>query len=312
MLDVARGLALCGMVLFHFDWDLAFLHWRETGPASSPAWMAFGHLIAASFLFLSGYGLVLAEAGGWRAAARRLGLIAGVALAITAVTRWLFPQDYIFFGVLHCIAITNLIAMPFLRAPVVVVLATAGLAGIAPLFLSSSRFDGAWWWWLGLSQASPRTLDYRPVLPWLGVVLLGIGMARIWPYLPSWRPKLAVSKATAWAGRHSLFVYLTHQPALLGVLLLVGLVHPPPAVDTAGDFSRQCRAECVAAGAGFEGCKAACECVRAKIGPLIGSTAREPGTPLPLHDGLLEASAACLRAEPSTDRQVGPGTEKNR
>lgn len=309
--DLARGLALGGMALFHLNWDLAYLHWRQTGPADSPAWMMFGNLVAGTFLCLSGVGLVLAERSGRRSALRRLALIAAAALAITAVTGWLFPQDYIFFGILHCIAVTNLIALPFLDASLPVLVGVAALAAVAPRLLSSARFDGSWGWWSGLSQALPRTLDYRPVLPWLGAVLLGVALARVlFREPPYWQPKAALARAVALAGRHSLFIYLTHQPVLLGLLLLVGLAWPPAPPNWVEAFSRQCRAECTAAGAGEAGCKAACDCVQRGLTPMLG--AAEAKAPLPLHtptrQELDRISAACLRAEdPVLDGESGTG-----
>ena len=304
IVDAARGLALCGMVLFHLEWDLAYLHWIDLSPANSPGWMMFGHAVAASFLFLSGVGLVLAHRGPRTLALRRLAVIAGVALAITAVTRWIFPQDYIFFGILHCIAVTNLIALPFLRAPLWAVAATAALAGAAPWLLTSSGFDGPWWWWLGLSRSLPRTLDYRPVMPWLAVVLLGVGVARLSPALPAWRPRTSLPKALSWAGRRSLPIYLAHQPLLLGVLLAAGLARPPTAITTAAEFSSQCRAQCVAAGAGLEGCRAACECMFGRLGRLDRSSDPRGLLRTPTQAELRDAGAACM-PDTSTDECAG-------
>ena len=141
------------------------------------------------------------------------------------------------------------------------------------------------------------------MLPWLAPVLLGIVIARTGPGVPAWHPKTMLPKAVAWAGRHSLLVYVAHQPLLLGVLFLAGLARPPAAIDTAKDFSHQCRAECGAAGAGVEGCRAACECVRLKLGPVLGtSTADQPKPfPAPTPEELRDAGSACLQASP-----VGP------
>ena len=304
IVDVARGLALCGMVLFHLDWDLAYLHWIGVSPANSPGWMMFGHAVAGTFLFLSGVGLVLARSPPRAIAVRRLAVVAAVALAITLVTRVIFPQDYIFFGILHCIAVTNLIALPFLRAPLWVVAGAAALAGTAPWLLTSSGFDGPWWWWLGLSRALPRTLDYRPVLPWLALVLLGVGTARVAPALPAWRPRARLPKALSWAGRRSLPIYVAHQPLLLGVLLAATLARPPTVVTTAAEFSRQCRAQCIAAGAGIEGCRAACECMYGRLGQLDRGASDARGLlRTPTHSELQDAGAACI----SSSRGGQPG-----
>lgn len=306
--DMVRGLAVCGMVLFHLDWDLAYLRWIDASPSGSLAWTAFGNIVAGTFLFLSGLGLALAGHRGWRFALRRAGFIGGVALAITAVTRWIFPQDYIFFGILHCIAVTNLIALPFVRSPIGALAAAAALAAVAPLVFASAAFDGPWWWWLGLSRSLPRTLDYRPVLPWLGLVLLGLAFGRYRPALGAWHPRGFPARALDLTGRHSLFVYVAHQPALLGLLFVAGLVRGPPPSDWSLAFSRQCFRQCTSAGAGARGCNAACECVRSRL-----ETSRTgQATPTPLHvptqQDLDAVSVACLRETPvETAPRRAPG-----
>ena len=116
-IDTTRGLAIAGMVAFHLDWDLAYLGFVATSPAASPAWMFFGNTVAATFLCLSGVGLALARPLGRVRALRRIGIIAGAALTVTLSTLWLFPEDAITFGILHCIVVTNLVALVLRDAP---------------------------------------------------------------------------------------------------------------------------------------------------------------------------------------------------
>ena len=262
VIDALRGAAVLGMVAFHLDWDLAYVGWVDTNPAQSSLWMGFGHAVAATFLLLSGVGLVLARPQGPGAALRRVGLIAAAALLITLATTWLFPQDAIRFGILHCIAVTNLIGLVLLRAPLRLVLILAALSLGAPLALQWP--DGPWWW-MGLSPTLPRTLDYRPVLPWLGIVLLGVGLARLGPRWPGLSGRGALVRPLCWAGRHSLAVYLVHQPLLLGLLMTATAVRPGTLAEAQPSFVRQCVAQCVTAGAGRQGCEAACACVFARM-----------------------------------------------
>ncbi len=256
LLDAARGLALLGMVVFHLEWDLAHFGYVRTLPSASTAWTAFGHVVAAAFLVLSGVGLMLARDRGLRPALRRIARIAGCAAAVTVVTAWLFPQETVTFGILHCIAATNLIALAFLRAPLWIVVAAAMAAVTAPALLTTGATEGPPWWWLGLSSSVPRTLDYRPVLPWLGLALVGVAAARVLPLtsLPILPARLS---SLALAGRHSLVIYLVHQPILFGLLWLVS---PAPLTEGIDAFMPACQSECQAAGAGAEGCRAACLC----------------------------------------------------
>ena len=107
------------MIVYHFSWDLSFLQLIATNILQVPAWRWFARGIAGSFLILAGFGLTLAHARGFRRAPflRRLMKVGGAALAVTLVTYFAFPESYIFFGILHCIAVSSVLALPFLRLP---------------------------------------------------------------------------------------------------------------------------------------------------------------------------------------------------
>ena len=125
--DAARGAALVAMAVYHLGWDLSFLGLVVTDVIAHPVWRALGRATAASFLFLVGVGLVLGHGGGLRARAflRRLAIVAGAAALVSVATRFAFPNDWVYFGILHCIAVASVIALPFVRAPVPVTLAAA-------------------------------------------------------------------------------------------------------------------------------------------------------------------------------------------
>lgn len=288
VVDAARGAALIGMMAFHVDWDLAELGWIGVGPADSPAWGAFGQIVAASFLFLSGFGLVLAAPKGTRAALRRLGVIAGAAMVVTAATWLLFPESVIGFGILHCIAVTNALALSILGWPSAALLGIAAVAALAPAAIKLPALDGPIGWWTGLAPTLPHTLDHRPVLPWLAVVLLGVVAGRIRPAWSAGHVRGAPVRWLAWLGRHSLSIYLVHQPLLFGALLAWGAVVGPPARDTAA-FERRCRSECVAAGAEATLCESACACAATAWDERDRFGRRRPAGPQSLRD----AGLAC-------------------
>ena len=116
--------------------------------------------------------------------------------------------------------------------------------------------------WLGLGTQDPATLDWRPLMPWGGVLLLGLGLARLAPPLPNWRARLAPLRGLAFAGRHSLAVYLIHQPILIG--LLYAALHASwlfRATVGRSPMREACRPACVEAGGEIEACDRACACV---------------------------------------------------
>lgn len=224
--DIARTLALAGMVIFHFVTDLAIFLYIPIDTPTTGGWAVFARLVAGSFLFIAGLSLVLAHGQGvrWRAFGRRFATIAGAAGLVTVGTWFALPEAFIFFGILHSIAAASLIGLCFLRAPVWLTVATAAFVFIAPDLLSSPAFNTPWLYWLGLSTEVRPTLDYLPVLPWASPTLMGVALGRLaqdrdlWRHLPAPPPRAEV---LAWPGRHSLAIYLIHQPILIGAIWLV-------------------------------------------------------------------------------------------
>jgi len=224
-LDLARSAALLGMAVYHFSYDLQMFGYLAPGTVTSGGWGVFARLVAGSFIAIAGISLVLAHRGGLRPGAylRRLAVIGAAAALVSLATFFAFPGNFIFFGILHSIFVSSVIGVLFLHAPW---LLTAG-AGVAvlvlPRFLQIPALDDGPFQWLGLSGHRP-SLDFEPVFPWAGPFLLGMAAAQL-AGLRGWldRPRRApgtVVRRLAWPGRHSLAVYLLHQPVLVSVVAL--------------------------------------------------------------------------------------------
>ena len=117
------------------------------------------------------------------------------------------------------LSILAMLARPFVRFPraafaIGVVVIAAGLAVSHPVF------DQFALGWIGFMTAKPYTEDYVPLLPWAGVVFCGIavGHALVRNRFAALAPIAAPPRWLAWLGRHTLAVYMLHQPVLLGVL----------------------------------------------------------------------------------------------
>lgn len=234
-LDVLRGLAIVAMVVFHFAWDLYYFGLSPTDVTSDPGWELFQKAILSSFLLLVGAGLVLAHRDGirWRPFWRRIAVILGAALLVTAGTYWMFPDYFVYFGVLHAIALFSLLALPFVRLPAPVTV-LAGLAVIiVSLVWSSPDFEVRWLAWIGFWPEPPPTTDIVPVFPWFGVVLLGIaGMQGLLgsaaaDRIRRWRSQAWPVRALALLGRWSLPVYVLHQPLMIGIFWAVLQLNSP-------------------------------------------------------------------------------------
>lgn len=306
VIDLLRGLALLAMALYHFSWDLRFLGFVDWDLVGGTGWIAARYLIAGSFLALVGVGLVLWHVQGrdWRRWAIRLGNVVAGAIAVTVATWYVIPGEFIFFGILHCIAVASILGLLFLRLRPAVNL-VLGLAVIAlPILWRSTLFDHSWLLWIGLGTEPPRSNDYEPLFPWFGPVLLGIAAARWWLRARAPAGTIdggAVGRPLRWVGRHSLAAYLIHQPALIGLLLLVGMalgrdpqamLSPPP--DPAAMLI-DCQVQCEQRGGSTEACHAYCGCMVDGVqAQSLWPALRSDATP-ELKDRLLGLAASCSR-----------------
>lgn len=224
VIDALRGVAVCLMIIYHFCFDLSWFGLIRANFNGDPFWLAARAIIVTSFLLLVGVSLVLADRSHQspRQFSRRLLLVAVCAMIVTATSFVMFPARFIFFGILHCVVVASLVAIPVVRKPIF-----ALIAGIAVLLVGLtvqwSVFDSPWLNWIGLMTHKPATEDYVPLFPWLAMVLFGIAIAHA-----LFKTDVIVTKVASvatpgwlnWAGRHSLVIYMLHQPILIGVLRL--------------------------------------------------------------------------------------------
>lgn len=225
LFDVLRGSAIALMVLYHACFDLNYHGLTHFNFNHDPFWLGFRALILSMFLGLVGISLALATTGGFnpRRYFRRLGWLAACAILVSLSSRMLFPESWIFFGVLHFILVASILGLAFLRL-YWINLGTGGLLILAGLTLQHPLFDQPWMQWIGLMTHKPITEDYVPLLPWFGVVLLGLFSGKFflrsdWSRpLSAWRGDPAAARILTLAGRHSLLIYMAHQPVLMGLL----------------------------------------------------------------------------------------------
>jgi uncharacterized membrane protein len=267
MVDVARGVALLAMAVYHFAWDLEFFGYAEPGMTADGGWKMFARGIASSFLFLVGLSLVLAHGRGirWPGVRRRWLQVAASAAAITAATWYAFPETFIFFGILHQIALASLLGLAFLRVPAGVTVMVAAAVIALPWLWRGTLFDAPWLLWVGLPTLVPRSNDYVPLFPWFGAVLMGIAAAKL-AARGGVLDRMALVVPPAWtrplgfAGRHSLAVYLIHQPVLIGALWLFAQVVPPDIGTPQEQFIAACDRTCTPL-RDVQFCQRYCACV---------------------------------------------------
>lgn len=248
-IDIVRGVALIAMASYHFTWDLEFFGYADPGLTAFGWWKIYARCIASTFLFLVGVSLYLAHGRHirWNGFWKRFAMVAGSATAISVVTRIATPDGFIFFGILHEIALASLLGLAFLRLPALLTLAVAALVVAAPVYLRFEALDHPWLWWIGLSAVNPRSNDFVPLFPWFGAVLAGIGVTKLASGL---RARLAALVPGRWAnpllfiGRHSLAFYLIHQPLLIGCVWLFSQVMPARVETPQVNFLKTCQRSC--------------------------------------------------------------------
>jgi len=228
LIDLLRGVAIAMMFSYHFCFDLDYYGYVSIRFNSDPFWLNYRALIVSLFLGLVGFSLYLAHHREWRqkAWARRFSLLLLAASAVSLGSYLMYPQSFIFFGILHFITVASLLGLAFVRLGYLNLLLGAAILLIGNYF-AHPFFNQAPWQWLGMMTERPVTEDYVPLFPWFGMVLVGMGLAH-WSKnnhsltrLLQWQNHTPLVTGLSFAGRHSLLIYLLHQPIFLGLLFLV-------------------------------------------------------------------------------------------
>lgn len=225
-IDLARGAAVSLMVLY--NWTVTLSYFDLFRPPQGILW-SFGvpALIAAAFIFLSGAVARISfesdRAGFARRYFRRGVKLVAFAAAVTVFTSAFVPQGAVFFGILHFFAVTSFL-VPFIVKGDRMVLAGGVAALAAGAALMQFKFDFSWLFWLGLAPKDFFAFDYFPLLPWLGVLMLGLWASKaVVKGTKGIRAEGAVAGALEFCGRHSLEIYLVHQPLLVLALAALGI-----------------------------------------------------------------------------------------
>jgi uncharacterized membrane protein len=231
-IDATRGIAIVMMILFHILFDLTFLG-IAPWPGSETFWRIFAATTASLFLLLVGLSFTISAAHAHRSMdktafflkylKRGLGIFA-LGMAVTVAT-WLYlGTGYVVFGILHLIGISIILAPLFYRYTWINLIAGTGfiLLGLVAGDISGP----AYLIWLGFHPVMFYSVDYTPLIPWFGVVLIGMFAGK--SLYPAGKKMLFANmrppRAARWLmflGRHSLLIYLLHQPVIIFILTLL-------------------------------------------------------------------------------------------
>lgn len=226
LIDILRGVAICGMLIFHIHFDI------QNFFTYSSAWISiFWEILwkLSAFLFITIAGFSFAYAYKKYSAsivskyikyALKLWLIA---LCISFVTYMLSPEVAVWFGILHFFSIAFLLLLllkDLYRFNMFLIVLIGCLLYIFPI---DSQSKTLFLLWLGEWYSSG---DYYPLFPYFWVLLFGYISGQYFlkknlSHYLELNTSNTISRGFEYIGKHSLFIYIVHQPVILGVLYLL-------------------------------------------------------------------------------------------
>ena len=239
-LDEARGLCIILMVLYHGLFNVVFLFgWDFTLADGTRALHALWHLpamrfaqpfVAGIFIFISGIACRYS-----RSNLKRGAIVLALGLCITGVMLLFMPDQAIYFGILHFMGSAMILfallnrtldkvppSLSFLVCAFIFTLTLNvpngffGLSGLWTYSFPAGWTDIGWLIPLGFTAAGA---DHFPLLPWLFLFLAGscLGLAFVQQDMPGFFYRNR-SRFLAATGRRTIYIYILHQPVLLGLM----------------------------------------------------------------------------------------------
>ena len=226
------------MIVFHLLYDLTHFGGYDLN-LHSGFWLYFARTTAAIFIFLVGVSLTISFSRAEKIQNSRQKLFLkylkrGLSIfswgLITTIVTWVFlRRGFVLFGILHFIGISIIMAYPFLKLRYWNLF--LGITFIAlGIHLNNCTFGFPWLVWLGFIPDNFYTADYFPIFPWFGVVLIGLFFGNL--LYSDYTRKFNLWDISNFnfiglfcmLGRRSLMIYLIHQPILIILLYLLGIV----------------------------------------------------------------------------------------
>lgn len=236
LLDALRGFLMINMIAYHGMWDLVNLFGVKAGWYAGTPKYIWQQCICWSFILLSGFCWNYS-----RNHLRRGALVFGGGVVISLVTCILMPENRIIFGILTCIGSCVLLMIPaekllkklpdipglMLSFSLFLLLRNCGKGNLGFEGLVIAPLPG-WLYrnyltaYLGFPQPGFFSTDYFSLLPWVFLFITGYFANRILTRLQLTGALFSRGQVPVlnWIGRHSLQVYMLHQPVLYGLCLI--------------------------------------------------------------------------------------------
>ena len=236
-IDFLRGIAVILMIFFHFLYDLNYFGIIALRLYKG-YFLIYVYLVGIIFFTLVGISLTLSYSKvkdkltnnelKTKFVSRGLRIF-GLGILISLISYIFLKEGYILFGVLHCIGLSIILSYPFIKYRYFNLLLGL-LLFVAGLVLKNLSFNFYWLFWIGFIPENFYTIDYYPILPWLGVILIGIFFGNMLYFQNKRKFDLVdlsnfkIVSLFTYLGKHSLIVYFIHQPILLSIIYLYSLI----------------------------------------------------------------------------------------
>ena len=229
-IDFLRGIAIVLMIDFHYAWFLNYFGFVSVD-LNNLFWGGIARFVELTFITLVGISLTLSYSklrnreGVFSKNILRGLKILGCAVIVTVASYFLVPDNYIIFGVLHLIGVGIILASFFIEFGLLNL--ALGMAAIAVGFL----FEGltastGWLIWFGIRYPGFSSMDYFPIFPWFGLILIGIYLGNT--FYPAGKRKIKIrakpnrlESLMCFLGRHSLPIYFLHIMIITAIIYLM-------------------------------------------------------------------------------------------
>ncbi len=228
-IDILRTVAIVMMVSFHAVYVPYYLGIAGTGDFSRGAfWWWISMVTPALFIFLAGLSLPISQTRAKTVSSfvRRGLKILGLGMAITFLTWLVSPDGYVRFGILHFFGLAFMIGHFFVRFRFLNLALGLALLAIGFVYLRGTSFDFPWLLWLGLRPQGVSMMDYVPMVPWFGFLLVGIFCGKM--LYPEGTRVFGirefdgpVTRLLTLPGKHPLELYVAQWPVILVTLFIM-------------------------------------------------------------------------------------------
>lgn len=215
-IDLLRGILVVFLIIMHTIYDLEFFYNIPLGFTTGFIYI-FGRIVATSFILISGISTVFS-----RNSFKRGLIVLFTALMISIATYCFDSSYFVIFGILHLLGICMMVSPLLKKLSYVWLFILSILLASSYFVIPYIKTTHNFFFIFGIHNGEISSSDYYPILPWAGAFVLGIALGKI-----VYREKKSIFKFSikdnplSFLGRHSLWVYVIHQPAILLLLILI-------------------------------------------------------------------------------------------